>query len=65
MCVYACACVRGVCFPPLLKTFMQNQASPTAFQCLYMTLAVNVHGLSNEAHHGLLPKKSKVMLYLL
>ena len=45
-----------------------GQTSPTAYQFLYMTLAVDItdgHGLSNEAHHELLPKKSKVMLHLL
>ena len=35
-------------------------------QSLYMAFAINItngRGLSNEAHHELLLKKSKVMLY--
>ena len=40
----------------------------TAFQFLYMTLPIDTadgRGLSNEVHCELLPKKTKVMLYLL
>ena len=40
---------------------------PTAYQSLYMTLAVNItdgRGLIDKVHCWLLPKKSKVMLYL-
>ena len=47
---------------------MIGQTTPTAFQLLYMILAIDLidgRGLSNEARHWLLPKKSKVMLYLL
>ena len=46
---------------------MIGQTSPTAFQFLYMTLAVNItgHGLS-KAYCELLPKEySKVILYSL
>ena len=43
----------SVCPPPkLLKTIHVNQTSPTAFQFLYMTLAIDIidgHGLSNKA----------------
>ena len=44
-----------------------NQTSPTAFQFLCMALAIDTidgQGLSNAVHRELLPKKSKVMLYL-
>ena len=43
------------------------QTSPTAFQFLCMVLAIDTvdgRGLSYEAHRVLLPKKSKVTLYL-
>ena len=46
---------------------MTNQTSPNVFQFLCTALAVDTidgWGLSNEARHVLLPKKSKVMLYL-
>ena len=66
-----CACVRACCAclsPRLLITihvkWSLNQASPTAFQFLYVTLAVDItdgQGLSNEARRELLLKKSKVM----
>ena len=39
------------------------ETSPTAFQFLYMTLAMDIIdgcGLSNEVCHVLLPKKCKV-----
>ena len=44
-----------------------NQASPTAFRFLCMPLAIvtiDGWGLSNKARCELLPKKSKVILYL-
>ena len=43
-----------------------EQTSLTAFQSLYMALAIDIidgRGLSNEARRELLLKKSKVMLY--
>ncbi len=46
---------------------MIGQTSLTAFQFIYMALAVDITngcGLSNEARHELLSKKSKVMPYL-
>ena len=45
---------------------MTNQTNPNTFQFLYMILAIDItdgHGLRNG--YELLPKKSKVMLYLL
>ena len=45
-----------------------NQTSPTAFQFLCMVLAIDTidkRDLSNEARRELLPKKSKVTLYLM
>ena len=47
---------------------MTNQTSRTAFQFFCKALAIDTidgQGLSNEAHRELLPKKSKVTLYLL
>ena len=44
-----------------------EEASPTAFQFLCTALAIDTvdgWGLSNETRRVLLPKKSKVMLYL-
>ena len=46
-----------------VKTEITNETSPTAFQFLYMTPAVNItdrRGLSNEGCPELLPKESKV-----
>ena len=51
-----------------MKSKIANQTSPTAFQFLCMALAIEIvlmGGALVEAHHELLPKKSKVMLYLL
>ena len=45
---------------------MELETSPTAFQSLYMTLAIDItdgRGLGNKAHRELLPKKNKAMLY--
>ena len=44
-----------------------NQRSPTFIQFLRMALAIDTvdgRGLSNKVHRVLLPKKSKVMLYI-
>ena len=61
-----------VCPPPMLLKLIHvkitNQTSPTAFQFLCMAFAIDTidgQGLSNEARRELLPKKSKVTLYLL
>ena len=68
MCVCVCVCV---CPPPgyscEMKPELTNQISP-AFQFLCTAFAIDTNdgrGLSNEARCELLPKKSKVMLYLL
>ena len=57
-----------VCPPPgLLKTIHVYQTSPTAFKFLCTALAIDTadgRGLSYEARHVLLPKKSTVTLYL-
>ena len=61
MCVY-------VSTPWAIKNHSRDQTSPTAFQFLCMALAIDTidgRGLSNEARCELLPKKSKVTLYLL
>ena len=60
ICVCLCVCVPL----RLLKTIYVIKISRTALQ---MTLAVDIidkHGLSNEVYHKLLPRVSKVMLYL-
>ena len=60
MCVSAPQAIKN-----LSREMIVNQTSRTAFQFSYMTLAINISdgdGLNNEAHHELLPKKSKVML---
>ena len=59
--VSVCVCV---CPPPRL---LKEVTSSTAFQFLYMTLAMDITdgwGLSNEARRELLPKKTKVMLFI-
>ena len=46
------------------EALLTNQTSPTTFQFLYMTIAIDIidgRGLSNEACRELLLKKSKVM----
>ena len=57
-CVRACmrACVRA-CPPPSLTAFQ--------FLCMEFVNIIDGQGLSNKACHELLPKKSKVTLYLL
>ena len=65
--MYAC-----VSAPQAIKNYSRkiksaNQTSPTAFQFLCTALTIDTvdgRDLSNEACHVLLPKKSKVMLYL-
>ena len=69
-----CVCVYVYVRPPGYnhscenEAYISNQTSSTAFLFLCMALAINTsdgRGFSNEAHHELLPKKNKVMLYLL
>ena len=46
----------------LYEASITNQTSLTAFQSLYMTLAIDItdgRGLSNEVHHELLLKKEQ------
>ena len=72
VCVRVCVCVC----PRAIKNYshemkpeyIANQTSPTAFQFLCMALAIDAidgWGLSNEVRRELLPKKSKITLYLL
>ena len=63
VCVCVCVSVPRLCIKNHLRE-MKPETSPAAFQFLYMTLAIDTgdgHGLSNEAHCELLPKKSKVI----
>ena len=63
--VCVCVCVHPQAINNYLATYVNesqitNQTSPTAFQFLYMILAVDIitdgRGLSNEACHELLPR---------
>ena len=60
MCACLCACVRVCVRPPGYSREMNritNQRSLTAFQFLYMTLAIDItdgRGLSNEVRRELL-----------
>ena len=60
---YVCVCVSPP--PGYYKPFtfqITNQTSPTAFQFLYTTLAIDItdgHGLSNKARHEFLPKEEQ------
>ena len=67
--VCVCACMSA---PQVIKNHscdikpeITNQTSPTAFQFLYIKLAIDITdgcGFSNKGHRELLPKRSKVML---
>ena len=60
VCVFVCLCVSAS------WAIKNHSCGPTAFHFLFMTLAIDITdgwGLSNEARHKLLLKKSRVMLF--
>ena len=68
MCVSVCVFVSWAIKNHSREMKITNETSPTAFQFFCTALAIDTidgRGLNNEAHRELLPKKSKVMLYLL